>query len=36
VVSTNVYRTSAGDLLRPCEMSAAKVLGFLRGWTRPD
>jgi hypothetical protein len=33
VVSTNVYRTSAGDLLRPCEMPAAKVLAFLRGWT---
>lgn len=35
VVSTNVYRTRAGDLLRPCEMPAAKVLAFLRGWT-PD
>lgn len=32
VVSTNVYRTSAGDVLRPCEMPAAVVLAFLRGW----
>jgi len=32
VVSTNVYRTSAGDQLRPCEMPAAKVLAFLEGW----
>lgn len=37
VVSTNVYRTATGDLLRPCEMPAAKVLAFLRGWTAaPD
>ncbi len=38
VVSTNVYRTASGDLLRPCEMPAAKVLAFLRGWDRahPD
>jgi hypothetical protein len=35
VVSANVYRTSAGDLLRPCEMPADKVLAFLRGWTGP-
>lgn len=33
VVSTNVYRTGAGVLLRPCEMPAAKVLDFLRDWT---
>ena len=33
VVSTNVYRTSAGDVLRPCEMPAATVLAFLRDWT---
>lgn len=33
VVSTNVYRTIDGDLLRPCEMPAEKVLDFLRGWT---
>jgi hypothetical protein len=33
VVSTNVYRTSAGDVLRPCEMPADKVLAFLRGWS---
>jgi hypothetical protein len=32
VVSTNVYRTSAGDELRPCEMPPAKVLAFLEGW----
>jgi len=31
-VSANVYRTSAGDTLRPCEMPAATVLAFLRGW----
>lgn len=29
VVSANVYRTAAGDVLKPCEMPAAKVLGFL-------
>ncbi len=34
VVSTNVYRTAAGDLLKPCEMPAAKVLAFLQGWCR--
>lgn len=33
VVSTNVYRTAAAELLRPCEMSAAKVLAFLNGWS---
>jgi hypothetical protein len=33
VVSTNVYRTSAGDVLKPCEMPAATVLAFLQGWT---
>ena len=32
VVSTNVYRTSGGNLLKPCEMPAATVLAFLRGW----
>jgi len=32
VVSANVYRTAAGDLLRPCEMPAAEVLAFLQGW----
>ncbi|GAA1433815.1 hypothetical protein GCM10009616_26660 [Microlunatus lacustris] len=32
VVSTNVYRTSAGDVLRPCEMPAPVVLAFLAGW----
>jgi hypothetical protein len=33
VVSANVWHTSSGDLLRPCEMPAADVLAFLRGWT---
>ncbi len=33
VVSANVYRTAAGDVLRPCEMPAAKVLDFLVGAT---
>ena len=32
VVSANVHRTSTADHLRPCEMPAAKVLDFLRGW----
>ena len=32
VVSTNVYRTSDGDVLKPCEMPAEKVLAFLHGW----
>ena len=32
VVSTNVYRTGSGDVLRPCEMPAATVLAFLDGW----
>lgn len=31
VVSANVYRTTGDDLLKPCEMPAAKVLAFLRG-----
>jgi len=35
VVSANVYRTLAGDLLRPCEMPAATVLAFLAGWQWP-
>ena len=30
VVSANVYRTSTGEVLRPCEMPAQKVLAFLR------
>lgn len=30
VISANVYRTGAGDVLKPCEMPAAKVLDFLR------
>jgi hypothetical protein len=36
VVSTNVYRTAGGDLLRPCEMPAATVLAFLDRWTVAD
>ena len=32
VVSANVYRTSTGELLKPCEMPAARVLAFLVGW----
>jgi hypothetical protein len=34
VVSANVYRTSAGHLLKSCEMPADVVLRFLRGWVR--
>ncbi len=33
VVSTNVYRTTGGDVLKPCEMPAETVLEFLEGWT---
>ena len=33
LVSANVYRTSDGDLLKPCEMPAARVLAFLREWS---
>ena len=33
VVSTNIYRTTGGDVLKPCEMPAATVLAFLRGWS---
>lgn len=32
-VSANVWRTAGGVVLRPCEMPAADVLDFLRGWT---
>ena len=32
VVSANVYRTSDGLVLRPCEMPAATVVAFLAGW----
>ena len=32
LVSANVYRTSAADHLRACEMPDAKVIAFLRGW----
>lgn len=31
VVSANVHRTRGGDVLKPCEMSAAKVIDFLHG-----
>jgi hypothetical protein len=34
-VSANVWHTSGGDVLRPCEMPARVVLAFLRGWTPP-
>lgn len=33
VISTNVYRTGAGDVLKPCEMPAETVLAFLAGWS---
>ena len=36
LVSANVYRTAGGEVLRPCEMPAAKVLEFLREWTPAD
>jgi len=32
LVSANVYRTSGGAVLRPCEMPAEKVLDFLDRW----
>lgn len=32
VVSANIYRTTAADLLKSCEMPDSKVLAFLRGW----
>ncbi|MGI3785301.1 MAG: hypothetical protein ACRYG2_31490 [Janthinobacterium lividum] len=32
-VSANVWHTSGGDVLRPCEMPARVVLELLRGWT---
>ncbi len=32
VISANLYRTSGGLLLRPCEMPAQKVTEFLFGW----
>jgi hypothetical protein len=31
-VSANVWHTTGGDVLRPCEMPAQVVLDFLRGW----
>jgi hypothetical protein len=38
LVSANVHRTATAHHLRPCEMPAAKVVDFLRGWepTRSD
>jgi hypothetical protein len=30
VISANLYRTGSGEVLKPCEMPAAKVLDFLR------
>ncbi len=35
VVSANLYVVSGDGVLRPCEMPAEKVLGFLRG-LEPD
>ncbi|MCR6033161.1 peptide methionine sulfoxide reductase [Nocardioides sp. zg-579] len=32
VVSANLYLTTAGPLLKPCEMPADVVLAFLVGW----
>ncbi len=32
VVSANLYLTSAGEELRPCEMPASEVLDLLTGW----
>lgn len=32
LISTNVYRTARGDVLRPCEMPTETVLAFLAGW----
>lgn len=32
LVSANIYRTTAGELLRACEMPQQKVIDFLRGW----
>ena len=36
VVSANVWHTSGGDVLRPCEMPAEVVVDFLRGWEPGD
>lgn len=34
IVSFNLYRTAAGEVhLRPCEMSSAKVIDFVRGFS---
>ena len=32
MVSANVYRTSGGAALKPCEMPAQKVVDFLDRW----
>ncbi len=32
LVSTNIWRTGSGTVLRPCEMPEEKVLAFLRSW----
>lgn len=34
-ISLNLYLTQAGAVLRPCEMSAAKVIAFVTGF-EPD
>lgn len=31
-VGANVIRLTGGSVLKPCEMPAAEVLEFLRGW----
>lgn len=36
IVSANVWLTAGGALLRPCEMPAEKVLGFLRALPEAD
>lgn len=36
VISANVYRTTSGAVLKPCEMPAATVLDFLRGAAATD
>ena len=36
LVSANVYQTTSGGQLCPCEMPERKVLDFLREWSRAD
>ena len=35
LVSANLYRVDGEDVLKPCEMPAEKVLGFLEGLAPP-